>query len=109
MLSSISVEGITYHATDEPLQLLGILRRHLDPTLPNAVTLRPDEVLSLKSWLIDHAERMTPGKAIWIEESNDGLTYRVVAAIGKTEAGNTIVWHQPLPWPFGFHNESKLL
>lgn len=106
MQPEINVDGTTYTAADAPLKLLGVLRRHLDQTLHNSVFLKPQELLALKSWLLKHAEQMSPGKALWLQETSDGETFRVVAAIGKTDDGEIIVWHEPLPWPFGFENES---
>jgi hypothetical protein len=106
MLSEITVDGNKYTAADDPLKLLAILRRHLDQTLGDSLTLSDAQLLSLKSWLLEHAESMSPGKALWLEESINGISYKVVAAIGKTEDGSIIVWHEPLPWPFGFKNES---
>jgi hypothetical protein len=109
MRSQIVVDDITYTATDEPLKLLMVLRRHLDQHLvePKPIQLTDEELLSLKSWLLMHAERMRAGKAVWVEESVDGQIYRLVAAIGKTADGQAIVWHPPLPWPFNFQNESR--
>ena len=107
MLSEIRVDGRSYTASDDPLQLLAILRRHLDPSLDDCISLSDLQLLTLKSWLLEHAEKMSPGKALWLEETVNGETYQVVAAIGKTEDGSTIVWHTPLPWPFGFKNESR--
>ena len=109
MLAEIFVDGSTYSATDPPLKLLGVLRRHLDQTLHNSVSLKPNELLSLKSWLLAHAEQMSPGKALWLQETSDGESLRVVAAIGKADDGSTIVWHEPLPWPFNFDSESQKL
>jgi len=109
MLSEITVDGSTYKASDDPLKLLAILRRHLDQTLGDSLTLTDAQLFTLKSWLLEHAEHMSPGKALWLEETINGATYKVVAAIGKVEDGNVIVWHEPLPWPFGFKNESNKL
>jgi hypothetical protein len=109
MLTRFQIDGKEFTAQDEPLKLLALLRRHLDQTLDDSVYLTPDQLLSLKSWLLSHAEAMSPGKAIWIEESVNLQTYRIVAAIGKKDDGSTIVWHEPLPWPFGFANESNRL
>ena len=109
MRIEITVDGETYTSSDDPLRLLGILRRHLDQTLENSLYLRLDELLALKSWLLTLAEQMHPGKAVWLEESSDGELYRVVAAIGKADDGSSIVWHEPLPWPFSFQNEGRKL
>ena len=106
MHAQITVDGTTYSAEDPPLKLLGILRRHLDQTLHNSIFLKPQELLALKSWLLGHAEKMAPGKALWLQETTDGETVKVVAAIGKTDDGSTVVWHEPLPWPFDCDNES---
>jgi hypothetical protein len=108
MLSQIVVDAVTYTAKDEPLKLLMVLRRHLDESLnfPQRVMLSDTELFSLKSWLLMHAESMRAGKAVWVEESVDGVVYKLVAAIGKTPDGDPIVWHPPLPWPFDFTNES---
>lgn len=106
MLPEINVDGNTYSASDEPLKLLAVLRRHLDQSLDDALFLSDKQLLTLKSWLLQHAEKMKPGKALWLEESDDGVTYKVVAAIGKSDDGSIIVWHEPLPWPFGFTNRS---
>ena len=108
MLAQIVVDDTTYTAQDEPLKLLMILRRHLDQSLvePQSIHLSDEELLTLKSWLLLHAESMRAGKAVWVEESADGQLYRLVAAIGKTPDGSAIVWHPPLPWPFNFDNES---
>jgi len=102
MLSEITIAGQTYSAKDKPLRLLEILRRHLDKSLliPESVNLSDTEVLTLKSWLLEHAEAMNPGKAIWIEERSYGDKSRLIVAIGKTEEGAAVVWHDPLPWPF---------
>ncbi|PWT98815.1 MAG: hypothetical protein C5B53_06245 [Candidatus Melainabacteria bacterium] len=102
MLNEIHVGGDTYTAEDKPLRLLEILRRHLDKSLivPESVDLNDREVLALKSWLLRHAEAMKPGKAVWIEERSRGEKSRLVVAIGKTDEGTAIVWHEPLPWPF---------
>lgn len=81
----------------------------MDQTLSDSVLLSDIELFTLKSWLLAHAESMSPGKAVWLEETVDGSTYKVVAAIGRTEDGSTIVWHEPLPWPFGFTNRSERL
>lgn len=109
MLSEIVVDQVTYTSKDEPLKLLMVLRRHLDESLepPQRIMLSDGELLSLKSWLLMHAESMRAGKAVWVEESVDGRIYKLVAAIGKTPDGSPIVWHPPLPWPFDFTNESK--
>jgi hypothetical protein len=109
MLAEIVVDNTTYTAADEPLKLLMVLRRHLDQELiePSPIQLSDDELLTLKSWLLLHAESMNAGKAVWVEESSDGQLYRLVAAIGKTPDGSAIVWHPPLPWPFNFGNESR--
>ncbi len=55
MRLDITVNGEKYSSSDDPLRLLGILRRHLDQTLENSLYLRPDELLALKSWLLAHA------------------------------------------------------
>lgn len=107
MLSKITVEGTVYTASDEPLKLLSILRRHMDQTLDDCIQLSNQELFALKGWLVKHAEQMQPGKALWLEETTDGSTYRVIAAIGKSEDGSIIVWHEPLPWPFDFQNRSE--
>ena len=109
MLAEIVIDQVTYTAKDEPLKLLMVLRRHLDDSLipPQRITLTDGELLTLKSWLLMHAESMRAGKAVWVEESIDGRVYKLVAAIGKTPAGEPIVWHPPLPWPFDFTNESE--
>lgn len=111
MLGQIVVNDITYTAKDEPLKLLMVLRCHLDQNLtePPSIKLSEEELFTLKSWLLLHAEGMRAGKAVWVEESTDGQLYRLVAAIGKTPDGNAIVWHPPLPWPFKFENESHKL
>ncbi len=109
MLSVLNIDGKSYEASDEPLTLLALLRRHMDQTLSDSVFLKDDQLLTLKSWLLNHAEQMSPGKALWLEESEDGQVYKVVAAIGKSDDGSVIVWHEPLPWPFDFKNESKKL
>ena len=106
MLSEIIVEGRKYTAIDEALTLLGLLRRHLDQTLPNSVFLQQDELFTLKSWLLQQAETMKRGKAIWLEESEDGIVYKLIAAVGKTDEGASVLWHEPLPWPFNFMNTS---
>lgn len=102
MLNEIHVGGDTYTANDKPLRLLEVLRRHLDKSLllPESINLSDGEVLALKSWLLQHAEAMRPGKAVWIEERSRGAKSRLVVAIGKTDEGTAIVWHEPLPWPF---------
>ncbi len=105
----ITIAGDSYGQDTEPLVLLNLLRRHLDQTLPDSVYLKPDQLLTLKGWLLTHAEQMAPGKALWLEETTDTLVTRLVAAIGKKEDGSTIVWHQPLPWPFEFGDESYKL
>lgn len=109
MLNEIVVDGKKYSAGDNALTLLGILRRHLDQTLVDSVYLQQDELLALKAWLLTHAESMKPGKAVWLEESNDGKLYKLVAAVGKTDEGASIVWHEPLPWPFAFMNNTYRL
>jgi hypothetical protein len=106
MLNELRIDGRMYTENDEPLTLLGILRRHLDQTLPDSIRLQQDELFTLKSWLLHYAESMKRGKAIWLEESSDGMMYRLVAAVGKTDDGASVVWHEPLPWPFDFLNES---
>jgi hypothetical protein len=110
MLSQINVGGDTYTAEDKPLRLLEVLRRHLDKTLlqPESVNLSDGEVLALKCWLLQHAEAMRPGKAVWIEERTQGEKSRLVVAIGKTEEGTAIVWHEPLPWPFELEPEDGI-
>jgi hypothetical protein len=109
MLSEFQVDGQTYCANDKPLRLLEILRRHLDKSLlaPESVALSDHQVLSLKSWLLQHAESMRPGKAVWIEERARGDKSKLVVAIGKTEEGTAIVWHEPLPWPFDSNTGSR--
>jgi hypothetical protein len=109
MLSEILVDNITYTAKDEPLKLLMVLRRHLDESLekPQRLELSDLQLLTLKSWLLLHAESMRAGKAVWVEESSDGIIYKLVAAIGKAPDGSPIVWHPPLPWPFDFTDESR--
>ncbi len=106
MLNEIIVNGKKYNPEDNALTLLGILRRHLDQTLGDSIFLQQDELLALKSWLLMHAESMKRGKAIWLEESDDGKLYRLVAAVGKTDDGSPVLWHEPLPWPFAFINQS---
>lgn len=102
MLSEFQVDGQTYCASDKPLKLLEILRRHLDKNLiePESVNLSDHQVLALKTWLLKHAEAMKPGKAVWIEEKVRSKKSKLIIAIGKTEDGRPIVWHEPLPWPF---------
>jgi hypothetical protein len=109
MLSEIHVGGDTYTSEDKPLRLLEVLRRHLDKSLvlPESVNLSDGEVLALKSWLLQHAEAMKPGKAVWIEERCRGEKSRLVVAIGKTDDGTAIVWHEPLPWPFNSDPENR--
>ncbi|HEY9679853.1 MAG TPA: hypothetical protein V6C76_17755 [Drouetiella sp.] len=106
MRNEISINDTKYGPDDDALKLLGLLRRHLDQTLPDSVYLQQDELFSLKAWLLQHAESMKTGKAIWIEESNDGIIFRLVAAVGKTDEGASVLWHEPLPWPFPFINQS---
>ena len=106
MLDEIEISGETFKRATEPLALLGLLRRHLDQTLPDSIKLSSEQLLTLKSWLLSLAENMKPGKAMWLEETADGKMTKLVAAIGKTETGESIVWHEPLPWPFKFGGES---
>lgn len=105
MLEEIVIGGEKYTAQNEPLRLLGLLRRHLDQTLPDSVVLSQEQLLTLKAWLLAFAESMKPGKAMWLEETYDGRMTKLVAALGKTDKGECIVWHEPLPWPFDFKNE----
>jgi hypothetical protein len=107
MLNELRVDGKIYTENDDALSLLRVLRRHLDQTLPDSIYLQQDELFTLKSWLLHHAESMKRGKAVWLEESTDGTLYRLVAAVGKTDDGSSVVWHEPLPWPFDFLNESQ--
>jgi hypothetical protein len=109
MQKELDIDGEKYTASDPPLRLLEILRRHLDKTLidPHAIDLTDFELLTLKSWLLTHAEKMRPGKAVWIEESTSDRNSRLVVALGKADDGTPIVWHDPLPWPFGFGQDSK--
>ena len=109
MVSELNVGGCRYTAEDDALKLLAVLRRHMDQTLNDSLWLTDEQLFTLKSWLLSHAEKMSPGKALWLEETVDGVTYKVVAAIGKKEDGNIIVWHEPLPWPFGFNNLNERL
>ena len=106
MLREININGTKYGPDNDALTLLGVLRRHLDQTLPDSVYLQQDELFALKAWLLTYAESMKRGKAIWLEESDDGKLYRLIAAVGKTEDGSSILWHEPLPWPFAFMNQS---
>jgi hypothetical protein len=107
MLTKIVVGADEYAASDEPLKLLMVLKGHLEGSLDRSeCELTDNELLTLKSWLLLQAENMQPGKAVWIEESSDGQMYKLVAALGRTPAGEAIVWHPPLPWPFDFDNES---
>ena len=106
MLNEIKVSDVKYGPDNDTLTLLGLLRRHLDQTLGDSIYLQQDELFALKAWLLKHAESMKRGKAIWLEESDDGKLYRLVAAVGKTEDGSAILWHEPLPWPFAFMNQS---
>jgi len=109
MTSELNIAGETYTANDPPLRLLEVLRRHLDKTLlsPESIDLSDVQVFTLKSWLLLHAEKMRPGKAVWIEESTQDRNSRLVVAIGKTDEGTPIVWHDPLPWPFDFGEGSS--
>ena len=106
MLNEIKIKDTKYGPDNDALTLLGLLRRHLDQTLSDSIYLQQDELFALKAWLLKHAESMKRGKAIWLEESDDGKLYRLVAAVGKTEDGSSILWHEPLPWPFAFMNQS---
>lgn len=106
MLTEIIVNEEKYGPESGALTLLGLLRRHLDQTLPDSIYLQQAELFALKAWLLQHAELMSSGKAVWLEESDDGKTYRLVAAVGKTDNGSSILWHEPLPWPFEFINQS---
>ncbi len=105
-MNEIRLDGRIFTENDSAITLLGILRRHLDQSLPDAVKLQQDELFTLKTWLLRHAETMKRGKSIWIEDTSDGIVYRLVVAVGKTEDGSSVVWHEPLPWPFEFMNES---
>jgi len=107
MLAELNISGRVYTASDDPIELLALLRRHMDQTLSDSVYLSSEQLLALKGWLLLKAEEMEPGKAIWLEESVDGGQAKVVAAVGKTDAGNTVVWHTPLPWPFGSAESSS--
>jgi hypothetical protein len=108
MQSKIIVGEKEYQSTDEPLKLLMVLRAHFERSLERESTALNDvELLTLKSWLLMHAESMQPGKAVWLEESQDGQVYKLVAALGRAPDGQSIVWHPPLPWPFDFENESR--
>jgi hypothetical protein len=106
MRKEIIVNQTKYGPETDALTLLGVLRRHLDQTVPDSVYLQQDELFALKAWLLGHAETMGRGKAIWLEESDDGKLYRLVAAVGKTDEGAAILWHEPLPWPFPFINQT---
>jgi hypothetical protein len=109
MTTELDINGEKYSVEDPSLRLLEILRRHLDKTLlyPESINLTDNQLLTLKSWLLIHAEKMRAGKAVWIEESTQDRNCRLVVAIGKTDEGTPIVWHDPLPWPFGFGKNSK--
>jgi hypothetical protein len=109
LMDELIICGETYTSQDPPLRLLEVLRRYLDKTLlqPESIELTDSQVFLLKSWLLLHAEKMRPGKAVWIEESTRDRNSRLVVAIGKTDEGMPIVWHDPLPWPFDFGDTSK--
>jgi hypothetical protein len=109
MIKELEINGERYTDEDPSLRLLEVLRRHLDKTLldPAPLHLTDSELFTLKAWLLTHAEKMRPGKAVWIEESTQDRNCRLVVAIGKTDAGMPIVWHDPLPWPFGFEKKSR--
>lgn len=107
MLHEITVHGTKYTAHDDPIVLLDILRRHLGISTDCDDTLLSDnELLTLKAWLLMHAEAMELGKAVWLEQS-EGPGSRVLAALGKTEDGRAVVWHPPLPWPFTIPGSEK--
>jgi hypothetical protein len=110
MMKEILVAGEKYKESDQPLRLLDILRRHIDKKLilPESVHLSDREVLTIKTWLLQHAESMRPGKAVWIEEKMRNKS-RLVVAIGRTDEGSPIVWHEHLPWPFNFDGESEFI
>ena len=72
-------------------------------TLPDSVFLQQDELFTLKSWLLQQAETMKRGKAIWLEESEDGIVYKLIAAVGKTDEGASVLWHEPLPSALQLH------
>lgn len=106
MLPEITVHGNKYTAQDDPVALLDVLRRHLGiSTTSGEISLSDSELLTLKAWLLMHAEAMEPGKAVWLEQ--DGPGPRVLAALGKTEDGRPVVWHPPLPWPFTVPESEK--
>ena len=108
MLAKIIIGETEYQQTDEPLKLLMVLRSHFEQALErDSCELSDIELLTLKSWLLLHAEKMKPGKAVWLEETHDGQVYKLVAALGRAPDGQSIVWHPPLPWPFDFENASR--
>lgn len=105
----IKIGNQSFSQATAPFELLNLLRRHLDQTLSDSVYLTPNQLLALKGWLLGHAEHITPGKALWLEETVDSETHRLVAVLGRKEDGTPICWHAPLPWPFNFSSESHKL
>jgi hypothetical protein len=105
-MTELNLDGRVYTELDDPVELLALLRRHLDQTLDDSIYLSSDQLLTLKGWLVHKAENMQPGKAVWLEESVGDGPGKVVAALGKTGAGAAVVWHVPLPWPFGEESTS---
>lgn len=103
---NLNINGETYTQDTEPTRLLFLLLKHLDSrTEFSPVQLSDSEILILKSWLIDQADRMEPGQTALIQKasSTDPQTFVLEAAVGKHSDGTTFLWHEPLPWPPGAH------
>ena len=63
------------------------------------------EVLAVKSWLLNQAERSQPGHVVTLgvlyPEDNFACFDNAWVAVGKSPDGEAILWHRPLPYPPG--------
>lgn len=79
--------------------LLGVLGGYLSGTYP----LNDNQMFLVKACLLHYAEQFSEGYFLTLENSNqvhEDSMEGVWAIVGKSDEGEAVVWHRPLPWPF---------
>lgn len=105
MLKRLVIDEQIYTKNSDVSDLERLLLQHLglDRVNDKKIELAESELLTLKSWLIEHTEEsMAKGSYTWVEHGIPGLNggpMEVVFARGQTKAGTVVLWHNPLPWP----------
>jgi hypothetical protein len=87
--------GICEHSPVDHLLLV------LAAVLVGQVSLKDSHVFALKAWLIKRADEFQPNDflEIGIKNKVDPDNIDLLARIGKDDSGQTVFWHQGLPWP----------